>query len=834
MRNFFRLLFIVCISLISTASFGQDWSMKKARLMTTFASRIDTSNVLGEYPRPQMVRQNWMNLNGIWQYQPGVSANDVLPVGKLTSKILVPFPVESAISGVMEAHDRLWYRRTFTVPAEWAGQRILIHFGAVDYEAQVYVNGHSLGIHKGGYDEFSYDITSYIEGTGAQELTVRVFDPTDLAGQPRGKQTLNPQGIMYTSTTGIWQTVWLEPTPQTSISNIKMTPDVDQSVLNLKISTKGNATNLTVSVAVKNGETVVATFNGAANSNLVIPISNAKLWSPDSPFLYDLDIKLNSNGSGVDSLKSYFGMRKIAMNKVGAYYKMFFNNEFLFQMGPLDQGFWPDGLYTAPTDAALKYDIEMIKRFGFNMVRKHIKVEPQRWYYWADKLGLMVWQDMPSCNSYWTMDARPDVDKTAYHSELLKMIDTHFNSPSVIMWVVFNEFQGAHDVKAICDEVMAYDTTRLCNQGSGGPYEDAGDILDVHSYPPPGYPNNNGYQSLVCGEFGGIGYKLSGHVYDKGGSYVMVDTPTQIADMYNGFMDQLVHFKSNMGLSAAVYTEITDVENEVNGLLSYDRNSKLGFTRINAANRKAINNNLYMTAVCPAVITATKVWDYTTTQPASNWAQPSFTTTGWTKGQGGFGSAGTPGAILKTTWNTNDIWIRRTFVLGGLSQANLDSLKLYVHHDEECEIYINGVLAATLEGFTSNYNIFDISTAAKNAIVQNGSNVIAVHCHQTAGGQYIDAGLYVLSYNQSSPLAIEENGKLNTYSIYPNPVLTSLNITGFENENVTATVYNAFGAQMMKVSGSLNSINVSDFAKGVYLLKVEGESCSKSFKFAKN
>jgi len=834
MRNFFRLFFIVGISLISTATFGQDWAMKKARLMTPFSARIDTSNVLGEYPRPQMVRQNWLNLNGIWQYQPGVSAAEGMPVGKLRSKILVPFPVESAISGVMEAHNRLWYRRTFTVPSEWAGQHILIHFGAVDYEAQVYVNGHSLGIHKGGYDEFTYDITSYIEGTGTQELTVRVYDPTDLAGQPRGKQTLNPTGIMYTCTTGIWQTVWLEPIPQTSISNIKMTPDVDKSVLNLKVSSQGSAANQTVSVAVKDGETIVATFNGAANTNLVIPIPNAKLWSPDSPFLYDLDIKLNSNGSGVDSLKSYFGMRKIAMNKVGAYYKMFFNNEFLFQMGPLDQGFWPDGLYTAPTDAALKSDIEMMKRFGFNMVRKHIKVEPQRWYYWADKLGLMVWQDMPSCNSYWTMDARPDVDKTAYHTELLKMIDNHFNSPSVIMWVVFNEFQGAHDVKAICDEVMAYDTTRLCNQGSGGPYEDAGDIMDVHSYPSPGFPNNNGFQSLVCGEFGGIGYALSGHVYDNGGSYVMVDTPTKIGDMYNGFMDQLVQFKSNMGLSAAVYTEITDVENEINGLLSYDRNSKLGFSRINVANRKAINNNLYMTAVCPAAITYPMIWNYTTTAPAANWSSLTYNASAWTKGMGGFGTDGTPGAIVKTKWDTEDIWIRRNFAIGGLSQANLDSLKIFAHHDEECEIYINGVLAATLTGFSSNYTMYDISSVAKNALIQNGNNVIAIHCHQTTGGQYIDAGLYVLSYGKSSPLAIEKNDKMETCSIYPNPVVTSLNITGFENESIIVSIFNTFGTQVMKVSGYLNSINVSDFPKGVYLLKVEGESHTKNFKFVKN
>ena len=729
------LLSIVCSSALVLNA--QGWKMKKATLMTPFSEKIDTANVLGEYPRPQMVREKWMNLNGIWQFQSGTSISEALPTGKLKSKILVPFPVESAISGVMEHFDKLWYRRMFKIPANWAGQRILIHFGAVDYESEVYINGKSLGVHKGGYDPFTYDITSKIAGKGPQEITVRVFDPTDAGGQPRGKQSLNPAGIMYTPTTGIWQTVWLEPVPQTSISDIRITPDVDRSLVTVKALTESTDNDLTATVEVKDGAKVVATFTGKANTDLQIPVANPKLWSPDSPFLYDLTITLKRKNKIVDTMGSYFGMRKISVAQVGDFKKMMLNDKFLFQIGPLDQGFWPDGIYTAPTDLAIKNDIQKAKDFGFNMIRKHIKVEPYRWYYWADKLGILVWQDMPSANSY--TEVHPPVDEVAYKSELERIVKTHWNIPSIIMWVVFNEAQGQHNTTQLVSTVKALDPSRLVNQASGGGWEGAGDVLDVHSYPPPAYPISK-TQALACGEYGGIGYIVPDHIWKSGPTYVMVKDQTELTNMYESFMEKLIQYKTMNGLSAAVYTELTDVEVELNGVMTYDRKvSKMDPVKLYKINQRIHNEDIYIKEILPTSLENGRMWKYTTTQPAPNWFESAYDDSKWTKAIGGFGTTGNPG--VRTGWDTSDIWIRQEFTLGELSPEVLKILNLYVQHDEDCEIYLNGVLAATAKDYTNSYVELPISSAAKKALKANGLNTISVHCHQTIGGQYIDAGL---------------------------------------------------------------------------------------------
>ncbi|RYY30429.1 MAG: glycoside hydrolase family 2 [Sphingobacteriaceae bacterium] len=741
--NFKKLLYCATLMLVSSLVFGQKWEPKQARLMTKYAQNVSPQNVLPEYPRPQLVRSKWLNLNGLWEYQPGVSAQETLPKSKLTSSILVPFAVESALSGVMEHHDRLWYRRKFTVPASWKGEKILLHFGAVDYESEVFINGKSLGKHTGGYDPFSFDITSALTKTGEQEIAVRVFDPTDDGGQPRGKQTLRPQGIMYTSTTGIWQTVWLEPVPKTNIENIKIVPDIDQSVVKLKISS-ANATGYQVDIQVKQGNSIIQTITGKPNTEITVPIKNAKLWSPDSPFLYDLKISLKKGNATTDAISSYFGMRKISVEQQDGYKKLFLNNKFLFELGPLDQGFWPDGIYTAPTDEALKSDIVAMKDFGFNMVRKHIKVEPYRWYYWADKLGLMVWQDMPSPNSY--TEHVPLVDTAAFRSQLTKMIQTHWNSPSIIMWVVFNESQAQHNTPQLVNMVKQLDPSRLVNQASGGSHFGAGDVYDIHSYPPPAAPQNNKVQALACGEYGGIGYIIPNHIWKSGPTYIMMDNQKAYTDLYTDFANDLAVFKTNNGLSAAVYTEITDVEVELNGLLTYDRAVVKGPAEIiRAANNTAINKNLYLTEVLPTSEKNTRNWKYSLTKPDSaSWFKSDFNTANWQNGQAGFGSEGTPGAIIKTKWTSHDIWLRQEFNLGDLSKIK-DNLVLSIHHDDRAIVYINGVKAAELGGATSGYAISQITQAAKNALVSNGKNVIAIHCHQDGGGQFIDAGISIMS-----------------------------------------------------------------------------------------
>jgi hypothetical protein len=833
MKKLFSCRFAMsCMLLFALSLNAQQWQMQKAALMTSYAAKIDTANVLAEYPRPQMTRQLWMNLNGIWQFQPGTGTTETLPTGKLSRKILVPFPVESAISGIMAHYDKLWYRKVFTVPANWTGQHVLIHFGAVDYQSEVFVNGQSVGTHQGGYDPFTFDITSKLTASGPQEITVRVYDPTDAGGQPRGKQTLNPGGIMYTCSSGIWQSVWLEPVPTTSISDIKIVPNVDNSTVTFKASTYGPLSNVTITVEVKDGTNTVTKYSGNANTNLVIPVPNPKLWSPDSPFLYDLKVVLKNGTNSIDSLNSYFGMRKISMAKVGDYQKMMLNNEFLFHMGPLDQGFWPDGIYTAPTDEAIQNDLLKIKQAGFNMIRKHIKVEPYRWYYWADKLGLMVWQDMPSANSY--TDIHPAVDETAYKTELESMVQTHWNSPSIVMWVVFNEGQGQHNTPALVSDVRSIDPSRLINQASGGGYEGVGDILDYHSYPAPSCPSS-ATQILACGEYGGIGYSITDHIWKPGFGYVMVTSAADLLNMYSSFGDMLVQFKTNSGLSAAVYTETTDVEIELNGFLTYDRAVvKADITKLFEINQRIIKKNMYLTAVLPTSQTTAQTWKITTTQPAADWYTTAFNDNAWTTAQGGFGTAGTPGAVVKTTWNTADIWMRKQFAIGTLSAQAIDSLVFLTHHDEACEIYINGVLATSLTGYSTGYIMAPLSIEGKNAIKTNNQNVIAIHCHQTAGGQYMDAGLSVLTYSlntlSNGVKTVSVDSKI---SVFPNPADNIIHVQSVDNDLSLSGIYNVLGSEVLRLNKSDREVDVSQLKPGMYLLRVKAGQKVQNISFFK-
>jgi len=751
-----KLITVLVLLLLTQANAkAQKWESKQAPLMTKFAKDVDPDNVLPEYPRPQMAREKWMNLNGLWQYQPGTWVNEPYPQGKLDKTILVPFAVESALSGVMERHERLWYRRTFTIPADWKDQRVLLNFGAVDYESEVFINDKSVGTHQGGYDPFSFDITDYLT-QGEQTITVKVYDPTTQKGFPRGKQAMNSEGIMYTSTTGIWQTVWLEPVAQTRIENFRITPDIDKSVLKLQVFARGRRANdVQYTAQVKENGKVIATMKGDPMEEIFIPIKNQKLWSPDSPFLYDLTITMSDGTQIVDKVDGYFGMRKISVEQDGKFKKMFLNNKFEFQLGPLDQGFWPDGIYTAPTDEALKYDLEMTKAFGFNMVRKHIKVEPYRWYYWADKLGLMVWQDMPSPNSY--TGNTPPIEKEAYQKELIRLVETHWKIPSIIMWVVFNEGQAQHNTKDYCALVKGLDPSRLVNQASGGGHEGVGDVMDIHSYPPPACPTSN-YQTLACGEYGGIGYIVPGHTWKVGPTYIMMDNKEKLMNLYDDYATMLAGFKTNEGLSAAVYTEITDVEVELNGLMTYDRLIKADVKRFYASTRKAIDQTIYTYEILPTSKDKARQWQYTTTKPAEGWMQKEFKATSWKTGEGGFGTTFTPGSVVRTEWNSSDIWIRQDFKLGDLSLINLDNLVLMMHHDEECEVYINGVEASKVDGAVSGYVTIQVSAAAKKALIKNGQNNIAIHCHQTVGGQYIDCGLSISSINK--PIAEKTINKL--------------------------------------------------------------------------
>ena len=730
---------------VGMAARAAAWQPAKGPLMTRWAKDVKADKPHPEYPRPQMQRERWLNLNGIWQLA-FAKKDEAAPIGKeLSERILVPFPVESALSGVMKHADRLWYRRLVTVPKEWAGQRVLLHFGAVDWEAKVWVNGKEIGGHRGGYDAFHFDITDALKKEGEQELIVGVWDPTDAGTQPRGKQVRKPGGIFYTPTTGIWQTVWLEPVPAAHIEGLHIVPDVDGKKVRVTVQARGTAAGHRVTVVARDGAAFVSSVRGAPGEELTLDIAEPKLWSPDTPFLYELRVQLALGAAAAeDAVTSYFGMRKISVGPDGAgVTRLLLNNKFVFQVGPLDQGFWPDGLYTAPTDEALKYDIEITKKLGFNMTRKHVKVEPARWYYWCDKLGLLVWQDMPSGDKS-IGDKDPDIERSPesakdYEEELKHMIDGLRNHPSIIMWVVFNEGWGQFDTPRITAWTKKYDPSRLVNCASGWADRKVGDVHDMHKYPGPGSPQPEKTRAAVLGEFGGLGLAVDDHTWEKKTwGYRRTKSKEELTRKYERLLEGVYKLKDKPGLSAAVYTQITDVETEANGLLTYDRAViKVDLDRVAAANKGDFSRALRQVVVVPTSQEKRLTWRYTLEKPAEGWFKPDFKDTDWKEGAGGFGTPQTPGAVVRTVWNTSNIWLRRTFEL---PENAPKELHLLLHHDEDAEIYINGVLAAKVEGYVTDYEEVAINPDALS-MLKPGKNTIAVHCKQTGGGQYIDVGL---------------------------------------------------------------------------------------------
>lgn len=696
-------------------------------MKTPWTDLVDRKLPHAEYPRPTMVRKEWVNLNGPWDYAIRPAGEDA--PASFDGKILVPFPVESQLSGVqkpLKPDQTLWYERTITLPESWKGQRVLLHFGAVDHNAEVFVNGKSVAKHVGGYDPFSVDVTDRL-AKGKQTLAVAVQDGTDSAGQPRGKQVLNPGGIFYTPTSGIWQTVWMEPVPKTSIASYRAVPDLKAGGVRVTVDApKGTVVEAQVRLEGK----TVAKAGFSANAPYLIPVPDAKLWSPESPTLYDLKLTLLEKGKKADSVDAYFGMRemKLGKDKAGVT-RLFLNGKPYFQYGPLDQGFWPDGLYTAPTDDALKFDIEASKKMGCNMLRKHVKVEPERLYYWCDKLGLLVWQDMPSGN-YGTPEAQAN-----YEKEWASIIRARGNHPSIVMWIPFNEGWGQFDTERIVAFTKKADPSRLVNNASGWTDKGVGDVLDIHSYPGPSAPQWEPKRAAVLGEFGGLGLPVEGHTWvDKNNwGYVTYKNQMELTDAYVTLLERTRDLIPT-GLSAAVYTQTTDVEVECNGWLTYDRKVwKIDPTRASRA-AKALYGPL---GTIETVVPTRQSWRYTTSDPGKGWEAATFDDSAWNQGKASFGTPQTPNAQVGTEWTTDDIWIRRTVALP--AGAGKD-LRLWIFHDEDAEVFINGVLAASPRGYTTSFVIVPISPEAAKAI-RAGNNVVAVHCRQTRGGQNLDCGL---------------------------------------------------------------------------------------------
>jgi len=594
--------------------------VQKAPIMSRWAKKVTPDNAWREYPRPQMVRPQWLNLNGQWDY--AITAQTAPTPTAFDGQILVPFCLESTLSGVtkpLRSDQRLWYRRRVAVPAAWQGQRVLLHFGAVDYQCSLWMNGGLVGSHTGGSDPFTFDVTDFLKAGGDNELTLGVIDPTSTDEQPRGKQILNPNGIWYTPVSGIWQTVWLEPVPTAGyLEEVRLTPEVDSSRLRVEALMHRPTNDFTTAIRLTamDGKKTVATTLVRAGQVAYLNLPSPKLWSPDNPFLYDLKTELVTvqdpfgdmprnqrprneravaaafakatvTGTPLDVVTGYFAMRKISLGPgpIPGQPVLLLNNKFVFQNGPLDQGWWPASLLTPPSDDAMVFELDFLKQAGFNMLRKHIKLEPDRYYYHCDRLGLLVWQDMPS--GFFDIPAqnerqgavqeplRRSVAKEQFELELHRLVDRLYNHPSIVTWVVHNEGWGEYDNPRLAAQVQNLDPSRLVNAVSGWNDRGAGHFYDIHTYEPePRAPQAQSNRAVVIGEFGGIGWPIEGHLWNPGmrnWGYQTYKDAKAVEEAYRKKYAKIVEYYQTKGLSAAVYTQTTDVEGEINGLLTYDR-----------------------------------------------------------------------------------------------------------------------------------------------------------------------------------------------------------------------------------------------------------------------
>ncbi|MFD2033873.1 glycoside hydrolase family 2 protein [Belliella marina] len=592
-----------------------DFQTPLNKLQTTWAEKGEGLNH-DYYPRPQMVRSGWINLNGQWDYAI-LRKGEGMP-HEYDSKITVPFAVESSLSGVGRSVGKeaeLWYRTNIKIDNKLRNGNVLLHFGAVDWESEVFVNGKQVGIHRGGYDPFSYDITDFLISGAEQEIVVRVWDPSDDGPQPRGKQVKEPHAIWYTPVTGIWQTVWIEPVPKSYIQSVRLEPNLDQSEFKIQADVKHAKSGQKIEVVVFAEGVEVGKGEFGAGSEGNIKLASVRTWSPEDPFLYDVKFKLKSGNKTLDEVKSYSAMRKISMAKdSNGINRMMLNNEFVFQYGPLDQGWWPDGLYTAPSEEAMLFDIEKTIEMGFNMIRKHVKVEPANWYYHCDRLGVLVWQDMPNGDHGNNWESRPGIagygtekertveSETIYKNEWKAIMDALGHFQSIVVWVPFNEAWGQFKTKEITEWTQAYDKSRLVNSASGGNFvmegsKITGDIIDLHNYPNAVMPDPGIYgkdQIIVLGEFGGLGMPVSGHTWQEKDNwgYQSFSSKSELQKKYGELIESMIPLIEN-GLSAAVYTQTTDVEIEINGLMTYDRK----VIKFDIPVLKALHDRLYSVKV---------------------------------------------------------------------------------------------------------------------------------------------------------------------------------------------------------------------------------------------
>ena len=586
------------------------WDYKPAgnRLKTRWGMNLDYKNVWKEYPRPQLERKEWMNLNGPWKYVIR-NSSDLNPIDpeSFDEYILVPFPLESSLSGVMKnltSNEVIYYEKTVLIPKDWEGKNILINFGAVDWKCEVFINRRRVGEHTGGYSYFYFDITKYLNGRKLI-ITLRVTDVTDTnySYQPVGKQTITPNGIWYTPASGIWQTVWLEPVSPHFFEKIDINNDYDKKQINLIFKVANNL-KLPVECIIKYNNKIIGTGKGNSYQQISINVSeNFYPWSPSMPNLYTIVAVLKSyDGKILDIITSYTSIRKIESGELEGKKRIFLNGKPLFNLGPLDQGYWPDGIYTPPSEEAMLFDIQKMKDLGFNTLRKHAKTESFRYYYQCDKLGMLVWQDMPSGNvngsgswDPWNMDGGNDTIRTQqskdnYYKEWGDIIENLKFFQCIIIWTPFNEGWGQFDTENVVQFTLGKDNLRLINAASGGNHRRVGNFVDIHTYPGPSYALKYGDLINVIGEFGGLGLEIKNHTWkDENWSYYIVHSKEELTGNYTEYVNTLMNL-SKEGISAAIYTQVTDVEGEINGLMTYDRYDVKIFDSIKEVNKKLIES----------------------------------------------------------------------------------------------------------------------------------------------------------------------------------------------------------------------------------------------------
>jgi ribosomal protein S17E len=717
MKNRICIIFTLVLLLEYSFIQAQNWAPVPGQIMTNWANDVTPENVWKEYPRPQMVRTDWLNLNGLWDFE--ITDRDTNKIAiNYARKILVPFCVESALSGIKETitgKQQMMYRRYFTVPSNWNQKYLILHFEAVDYETKVWVDGKYVGMHKGGYDHFQFDITGFLSKEQKHEIKIVVWDPTNEGSQPIGKQALPAikNVTKYTAISGIWQTVWLEPINDVAIESIKIIPNIDNATISLQTKVVGATQGTRIKIqAFDQGKEIASSI--AADDELVsLQLNQPKLWSPTNPFLYDLKLSLVKDGKVVDEVSSYFGMRKISMGRdQEGYMRILLNNEIIYQLGPLDQGYWPDGILTPASDQALRYDIAYLKKIGANMDRMHMKVQPERWYYHCDQLGILVWQDMVSPTKF--IETKSNLNPSDFELEHNITVDQLYNHPSIIQWVLFNESWGQYDTERLTAALKAKDPTRLVINASGWHDKKVGDIRDFHDYtihPAIALVTKNDERAMVLGEAGGFDLLIPGHLwtpdlktetklktdwtidFKKG----VVKSADELIEKYTILLDDLFQLKK-YGLNAVVYTQISDVEDEISGWMTYDRKvSKLPDTTFAALHQQFFKPTITGKYILPLSMNTAQQWNYRFTAPSNDWIK-NTTIADFKLGEAPFGIESNNAHKVNTTWNTNSLFLNKEFTLTALPSK----LSLVACNTGITDVYINGAYVMQFNNFLKN------------------------------------------------------------------------------------------------------------------------------------